>query len=86
MAQPVILAIDQGTTSTRAIVFDRDGTPRGRDQRELPQIFPADGWVEHDPERIWQDTLVTMKARSPMPASRRRISPPSASPTSAEPA
>ena len=61
MAQPVILAIDQGTTSTRAIVFDRDGTPRGSDQRELPQIFPASGWVEHDPERIWQDTLAVMK-------------------------
>ena len=61
MAQPVILAIDQGTTSTRAIVFDRDGSPRGSDQRELPQIFPADGWVEHDPERIWQDTLGVMK-------------------------
>jgi len=61
MAQPVILAIDQGTTSTRAIVFDRDGSPRGSDQRELPQIFPQSGWVEHDPERIWQDTLAVMQ-------------------------
>ena len=60
MAEPVILAIDQGTTSSRAIVFGRDGSVRGKAQRELPQIFPADGWVEHDPERIWQDTLAVM--------------------------
>jgi glycerol kinase len=60
MTKPTILAIDQGTTSTRAIVFGRDGVPLGSAQRELPQIFPADGWVEHDPERIWQDTLAVM--------------------------
>ena len=52
-----ILAIDQGTTSTRAIVFDRDGQPLATRQRELPQIYPAPGWVEHDAETIWADTV-----------------------------
>ncbi len=56
-----ILAIDQGTTSSRAIVFDEAGRPLGRAQRELPQIFPRSGWVEHDPERIWQDTLTVCR-------------------------
>ncbi|HEY4439030.1 MAG TPA: glycerol kinase GlpK [Candidatus Elarobacter sp.] len=49
----VILALDQGTTSSRAIVFDRDGRTVGFDQREFPQYFPQPGWVEHDPEEIW---------------------------------
>jgi len=57
MATNAILAIDQGTTSTRAMVFGRDGTVLGRHQIELPQLYPADGWVEHDPEAIWQATL-----------------------------
>jgi glycerol kinase len=61
MTEPSILAIDQGTTSTRAILFSRDGRVLGTAQRELPQIYPADGWVEHDPERIWQDTLAVMR-------------------------
>ncbi len=52
-----LLAIDQGTTSTRAILFDGDGGQRASAQRQLPQIFPRDGWVEHDPEEIWKATL-----------------------------
>lgn len=52
-----ILAIDQGTTSTRAIVFDRDGSKLGTGQRELPQSYPQSGWVEHDALRIWDDTV-----------------------------
>ena len=48
-----ILAIDQGTTSTRAIVFDGNARPVATAQHELPQIFPNPGWVEHDPEEIW---------------------------------
>ena len=52
-----ILAIDQGTTSTRAILFDRQTNPRGSAQKELPQIFPNPGWVEHDPEEIWNATV-----------------------------
>jgi glycerol kinase len=52
-----ILAIDQGTTSTRAIVFDSSGRPAASAQKELPQIFPRPGWVEHDPEEIWRATV-----------------------------
>ena len=52
-----ILAIDQGTTSTRALLFDRAGAPVSVAQKEFPQHFPRDGWVEHDPEDIWRDTL-----------------------------
>jgi len=52
-----LLAIDQGTTSTRAIVFDRDAVPCATAQEELPQIYPAPGWVEHDPEQIWHATI-----------------------------
>jgi glycerol kinase len=48
-----ILALDQGTTSSRAIVFDRTGTPRGAAQREFRQIYPQPGWVEHDATEIW---------------------------------
>src|SRR5215210_4802759 len=48
-----ILALDQGTTSSRAIVFDRAGTIVAVAQKEFPQIFPKPGWVEHDPDDIW---------------------------------
>ncbi len=57
MAGKHVLAIDQGTTSTRAIVFDATGRPMVTAQRELPQIFPKSGWVEHDPEEIWSATV-----------------------------
>ena len=56
-----ILAIDQGTTSTRAMLFDASGRPGATAQRELSQIYPADGWVEHDPEEIWQATLAVCR-------------------------
>lgn len=56
MAKP-ILAIDQGTTSSRAILFAADGSPQHSAQQEFAQHFPADGWVEHDGEDIWQSTL-----------------------------
>jgi glycerol kinase len=49
-----ILALDQGTTSSRAMLFDAEGHPRGRASRELRQIYPQAGWVEHDPMEIWQ--------------------------------
>ena len=49
-------ALDQGTTSTRFIVFDRSGRAIGMAQREHKQIYPAPGWVEHDPHEIWQRT------------------------------
>ena len=48
-----ILALDQGTTSSRAILFDRDGGIKGVAQREFRQIFPQPGWVEHDAQEIW---------------------------------
>ncbi len=53
----MILAIDQGTTSSRAIRFDRDGAILALSQSEFPQIYPKAGWVEHDAEAIWQTTL-----------------------------
>ncbi|RDD63460.1 glycerol kinase GlpK [Ferruginivarius sediminum] len=56
-----ILAIDQGTTSSRAIVFDGRGRIVADAQKELPQHFPRSGWVEHDPEDIWRDTLETAR-------------------------
>ena len=54
---PFLLAIDQGTTSTRAILFDAAARPVAQHSAELRQIYPANGWVEHDPEEIWQATL-----------------------------
>ncbi|MDT8427608.1 MAG: glycerol kinase GlpK [Pseudomonadales bacterium] len=53
----LILAIDQGTSSSRAIIFDRDGNRLGLGQEEFTQHFPQDGWVEHNPDDLWQSTL-----------------------------
>lgn len=52
-----ILAFDQGTTSSRAIIFDTQGRRMGLGQEEFPQHFPQDGWVEHEPEDLWQSSL-----------------------------
>lgn len=57
-----VLALDQGTTSSRAIVFDRAGAPRAVAQREFRQIYPQAGWVEHDPREIWETQLETARA------------------------
>ncbi|MCB8883613.1 glycerol kinase GlpK [Acidisoma cellulosilytica] len=57
-----ILVIDQGTTSTRAIVFDAAMKPVASAQEEFPQIFPHPGWVEHNPETLWATTLGTARA------------------------
>ncbi len=57
----LVLAIDQGTTSTRTLVLGRDRTVRGLAQIELPQHYPASGWVEHDVEDIWSATVTTMR-------------------------
>jgi glycerol kinase len=57
-----ILAIDQGTTSTRSILFTRKLKPVAMAQREFKQYFPKSGWVEHDPEEIWATVLATMRA------------------------
>ena len=57
-----ILAIDQGTTSSRAIVFDGDLRPSAIGQMEFAQHFPKSGWVEHDPEEIWSSTIHSCKS------------------------
>src|ERR1700753_463114 len=62
MTDVFLLAIDQGTTSTRAVIYDGGGTPRGSAARELPQHFPRPGWVEHDAEEIWQSVLAAAEA------------------------
>ncbi|MFM8589765.1 MAG: FGGY family carbohydrate kinase, partial [Limnohabitans sp.] len=54
-----LLALDQGTSSSRSILFDARGGVVAVAQRELPQIYPQPGWVEHDPMRIWHDQLAT---------------------------
>ncbi len=59
---PYILAIDQGTTSTRAILFDANARPLASHAIELRQIYPANGWVEHDAQEIWQATLSCCRA------------------------
>src|SRR5215471_21793190 len=56
-----VLAIDQGTTSTRAILFDAAGRARNTAQVELTQHYPRPGWVEHDPEEIWQSVVSTCR-------------------------
>jgi glycerol kinase len=62
-----VLALDQGTTSTRALLFDADGTPKASAAEPLRQVYPADGWVEHDPEEIWQ------AARSVVASAMRQV-------------
>ncbi len=61
MAKTHILAIDQGTTSTRSIVFDAKAKRIASAQTEFAQHYPAPGWVEHDPENIWRDVLSTAR-------------------------
>jgi glycerol kinase len=56
-----LLALDQGTSSSRSIVFDPQGRPVAQAQQELPQIYPRPGWVEHDPMEIWRTQLATAR-------------------------
>ena len=56
-----IVSIDQGTTSTRSILFDLNGNPVFTSQKEFKQIYPKNGWVEHDPEELWSSTLKVLK-------------------------
>jgi len=58
---PFVLALDQGTTSSRAIVFDETGEKRAMTQIALPQIFPQPGWVEHDPQVLWDQQLTVAR-------------------------
>ncbi|HRK33311.1 MAG TPA: glycerol kinase GlpK [Candidatus Hydrogenedentes bacterium] len=62
MGKHYILAMDQGTTSSRSIIFDRDGTIRASVGEEFSQIYPNPGWVEHDPEAIWRSQIETARA------------------------
>jgi glycerol kinase len=62
MAQRFVLAIDQGTTGSTAMVFDAAGTVRARSYSEFTQHYPRPGWVEHDPEQIWTVSLKVMQA------------------------
>ncbi|HET9530526.1 MAG TPA: FGGY family carbohydrate kinase, partial [Blastocatellia bacterium] len=57
MAEDYVLALDQGTTSSRAILFDRTGRPAHIAQQEFEQLYPQPGWVEHRPEDIWSSQL-----------------------------
>jgi len=61
MSAPLILSIDQGTTSTRAMLFEKDGSSVAVSQQEFTQIYPQSGWVEHEPEEIWETTLAVCK-------------------------
>jgi len=62
MPKRYLLAIDQGTTSTRAVLFDADAKPCVAHAIELAQIYPANGWVEHDPEEIWKAVVACCRA------------------------
>ena len=69
-----ILTMDQGTTSSRCILFDRQGTPRSVVQREFAQIYPQPGWVEHDPMDIWATQMgVAMEAMQKIDAQAEEI-------------
>lgn len=57
MTKQYVLALDQGTTSSRAIVFDRQANIVAAAQKEFTQIYPRPGWVEHDPEEIWSTQI-----------------------------
>src|SRR5690606_15422102 len=57
-----LLAIDQGTTGTTALVMDTDGATLARENREFPQHFPVPSWVEHEPEEIWQSVQDAVRA------------------------
>ena len=61
MPASYLLTIDQGTTSSRAILFDFSGAPCWQAQKEFPQIYPREGWVEHDPNDLWATTLLVCR-------------------------
>ncbi len=72
MTEPLILALDQGTTGSTALLLDRRGRVRGRGYAELPQHFPRPGWVEHDADEIW--TSVLTATRRSLAAARAKAS------------
>lgn len=60
MAESYVMAIDEGTTGTRAIIFDHAGNKVADAQQEFPQYFPKPGWVEHNANEIWNTVLATI--------------------------
>jgi len=74
MTTPLLLSIDQGTTSSRAMLFEKDGSTFALAQREFQQFYPQSGWVEHDPEEIWESTLdVCKQALAKADAGNRQV-------------
>ena len=70
---PSVLALDSGTTSARAIVFDHDGSIRAVAQKEFTQYYPKPGWVEHDPVEIWTAQIsVAVEALGPTQLKTRK--------------
>lgn len=61
MEKKYVVALDQGTTSSRAIVFDKNGDIIGMENKALEQIYPKPGWVEHDANKIWNDQLIVLR-------------------------
>jgi len=61
LSKKYILALDQGTTSSRAIIFDRNGSIVSSSQKEFTQIYPHPGWIEHNPMEIWETQLSSVK-------------------------
>ena len=61
MAKKYVIALDQGTTSSRAIIYDNNANPLGSTQKEFTQFFPEPGWVEHDAEEIFKSQLTVMQ-------------------------
>ena len=80
-----LLALDQGTSSSRSIVFNAQGQVVALAQQELTQIYPQPGWVEHDPLEIWQTQLATARRALAKAGLSAATSAPSASPTNAKP-
>jgi glycerol kinase len=62
MEKKYVLSLDQGTTSSRAILFDKSGAIIGVSQKEFTRIYPKPGWVEHNAEEIWESQLEVLKA------------------------
>ena len=56
-----IISIDQGTSSTRSVLYDKNGLYLDSSQEEFDQYFPKEGWVEHNPDQIWQSVLSTLQ-------------------------
>ena len=63
MSEKFVAAVDQGTTSTRCMVFNREGRVVSVDQKEHEQIFPKAGWVEHNAVEIWENTRASSRPR-----------------------